>query len=386
MISSKISSFRERLNRLRAEQHFQRALSDHASGIMRRDRLVMLPARLIMLAIFAVPILFLMAGLLCLWAITSTWVALIPAIFFLALAWGLVPKLPQFKSDALPISELPQFAQCLKEISDEIGVKPPDTVFFDASLNAGVYSRGGRSELTIGFNLWDACTDHEKTALLAHELAHLANSDPERGGLFHLALQSLEIWYQILTPDHEFYWDGSRVYGGLATQLLELFLWVVRLPIALTWKLLLRFLSSEQQRAEYFADAISVRVAGSVAVRGLLNKIVLIPLSLRARNHLYRASGTKLSVELVMPITDPDLKKSDKLMREMKNEESAIDASHPPTIYRLRFIDELKASETPLIPFGYAEIDQELSGVRLKAWDHWAQQMANDQELGVRYG
>jgi len=383
---SKMRSARWRLNRFRAEQHFNRALRDQKAGQISRETPFLLPARLVMLFILALPIPFFVLALLCLRAAWEHWLMFFPAAFLLTLTWVLLPRRPRLDPNAVPISDFPQLATCLSEIAGKVGISPPDQVVFDAELNASVLRVGKRSQLYIGLNLWDALNDDEKTALLAHELAHLANGDPERGVLFSYALQSLETWYMLLTPDEYVYEDGSRAYGGFVEQLTELTLWIVRLPIFWTWSLLHRLLSSEQQRAEYFADAVAVRIAGKDAVHGLLRKTVLIPLSLRARNQLYRASGERLSKALVEAITSPDTESAEKLMAEMKEEQSAVDATHPPTIYRMRFIEALAEDDAVRIRRSYRMIDQEFSAIRWKSWDQLSARLEYEQEMGVRYG
>ncbi|MBI1492739.1 M48 family metallopeptidase [Halocynthiibacter styelae] len=377
---------RQRLNRAKAERLFEQALKDQNAGTLRRGEMYFLPAKVLSILILSVPLVCFCAGLASLIAAYYEWGMLFPAAFFLMAARVMAPRRPSFANDAQPISNFPLLASRLKEIADAVGCEAPDLIVFDGEINASMLTIGRRGQLTIGFILWDGCTAKERTALLAHELAHLANNNPARGRLFGAALDSLAAWHMLLTPDVGYNFDGSRAYGGLGMQLSELILWMLRLPVSAVYRLLLGLLYVQSQRAEYFADAISVRVAGVSAARSLLSKIVLAPLSLQERNFLFRAKAVRLAEALPAPLISPDPVKAAALMAEMQEEESSVDTTHPPTVFRLRFISALYAYAGELPSVSYEKIDDELSQVRLRSYQKLASQIESEQEMGVRYG
>jgi Zn-dependent protease with chaperone function len=107
-------------------------------------------------------------------------------------------------------------------------------------------------------------------ALLAHEVAHDVNGDFSRTFFVGSAIDSLVNWYLLLAPDR----GPTRYQGSAIAGLGDI---VGRMVMSVIAELILTFvffmdqlLLFERRRAEYLADDLSARVAGTDAAVSML--------------------------------------------------------------------------------------------------------------------
>jgi len=169
----------------------------------------------------------------------------------------------------------PAFFGLVDQVCDALGVPPFDTIVITDAVNASTGTVGWRrrSVLTIGFPLWNMLLPDERVALLAHEVAHRRNGDVRRSFLIGTALSTLRRWYRVLSS------DWSRRLVGPAALLVLAFRLVVKQPlraiVGAVYAAELRLTLRDNRRAEYLADALSVRLTGEAAALSALDKTYL---------------------------------------------------------------------------------------------------------------
>ena len=192
------------------------------------------------------------------------------------------------------------------------------------------------------------------------------------------ALQTLGGWRDVLAPA-----DIQLPRGGLEAMVN----WVVRWCLAcVNWlvrrlqRLLQRLTLRSGRRAEYLADALAVRTAGSSAAIGLT-------LALTRENSFHfvlnRRRGRVVSVRRRRgespPVDNTDLweelreycnsvpeTERARQLRVSELEGSTSDNSHPPTHLRVAFVRQLPATEPTIVvdPEQWAAVDRELAPLR----------------------
>jgi heat shock protein HtpX len=121
----------------------------------------------------------------------------------------------------------------------------------------------------LGLPLWGALPPQQRVALLGHELGHLVNGDPRRGLLVQPAYRTLGQLANLFRPVR--YAGVNALAEFLARQ-------VMRVLARLAWLgqlLLITVGQRDAQRAEYLADQVAARVAGSSAAAGVLRSLLL---------------------------------------------------------------------------------------------------------------
>jgi Zn-dependent protease with chaperone function len=323
--------------------------------------------------------------------------------FLLLLAYGLRPRLgPGRKALArrrvLARDAAPALHALCARIADELGTTAPHEIVVDGHYNAS-YSRIGLRRqvvLTLGLPLWETVTPAEQLAILGHELGHGANGDSRRGLWISSALDSLEEWYQMFRPGvamqrrHDMTRRtgvrGQASGGGLAW-LGEMFALAVMAVFAeitlLLYRLLSRLTTLSGRRAEYLADEMAARIAGPEAAAALLQAL---PLGSSAR-YVQQQRGLRgrpvtrdrRSGRLLDRAAQPDfwtdlrsyvhsIPESERARRILVSQldDSAVDATHPPTHLRLAHVRQLPPAE-PAIVLTAAEraaIEAELAPAR----------------------
>lgn len=228
--------------------------------------------------------------------VVNTHGALLPFVVLvlcLMTFWAVRPRLVNKRLDSekfLTRSTAPQLYALLDKCAAELGCKVPDVVRFDQRFNAATGRAGvkQRSFLAVGVPLWTVLSGPERIALLGHELAHQVNGDTTHGLWAASARRSIVEWTKILNPRQtaferannaliQLMWRGTG--QGLGAMLAPVVMAILFAPfflIALGCRALLVKLDLYcGQRAEYLADELGARLAGSEAAHGLIAKLAL---------------------------------------------------------------------------------------------------------------
>jgi len=154
-------------------------------------------------------------------------------------AWVVFPRPYRPEGAEVSAQDAPQLHALVGQVAAELGVSRPVRVFVDGQVNASMSLAGWRREpvLVLGLPLWWSLSPQGQVGLVAHELAHLRSGDPVRGGVVGVAFSVL--WLEPL--------GVARVLAGLV--------------------------GADRQAAEFRADLMAARVAGSDAVVVMLDRM-----------------------------------------------------------------------------------------------------------------
>jgi Zn-dependent protease with chaperone function len=283
----------------------------------------------------------------------ETLYSVIGAVLLLS-AFVLRPRLFATRDQtARPISDFPALEAVCGKICAELGIAPLTEVVINDDFNAWVTQWGLRRtpRLGIGLTLWAVLTPQEQVALLAHECAHLRNRDPLRSLVTANAIHVLDTWDYLLGPDRLNCMDGLTALGYIPFAL-------ARKVVAALRYVLLALSFQESQRAEYFADALARQVAGQEACISMMRKIPYSAhLRMAAEKTYYSGDhkGHGLIENFSTLAAGLPSSETERLRRIGEAEEARIDASHPPTASRIRFLEHFPAPPRVTIDVSEAE-------------------------------
>ncbi|MEV0565286.1 M48 family metallopeptidase [Dactylosporangium sp. NPDC050588] len=246
----------------------------------------------------------------------------------------------------------PALFALLDRVAAAAGAPMPHEVRLDHDINAYVTVRGlrRRRTLSIGLPLWASLEPQERIGLLAHELGHFVNHDPRRGVVVRTAIGVLRNLLDML---------ASTLRMGI---------WMLPLVVVVSpvlWLLstaLLILSGRDSQRAEYLADQVATRVAGSAAMEGLFDGLVVaggLPAAMAAGHHrhadphAWRAAAGRLRGAATL-----DAERTLTLRHQ-----AALLDSHPPTGLRRRMVRSWAVHEPRVAPSDqeWTAIDHDLS-------------------------
>jgi Zn-dependent protease with chaperone function len=265
--------------------------------------------------------------------------AIVFGLIFLGGAWISRPRPMQMPPEALSRDELPTLYRIVDQVAEALGTSGVSGIVIEDDFNAAFAQVGWRRQklLYLGWPLWTILSHEERIALLGHELAHGVNGDSTRGFVVGTAIESLIGWYDTLLPDR--IWQPEVGLEGLVLIPVNL----VLLGLAnLAWLgayLLIHLLWQDQQRAEYLADYLAARVAGKDAQLATLQKsqlgatceLMIQRLSLtRSKDNVFEA--------LRQQVAATPARELERIRRSEQKTLSRLDVTHPPTAYRVEFI------------------------------------------------
>ncbi|GAA1612069.1 M48 family metallopeptidase [Catellatospora bangladeshensis] len=263
----------------------------------------------------------------------------------------------------------PELFALIDRVAAAVGAPTPHLVLLGPEWNASTCVAGLRRRriLILGLPLLTSLRPQERVALLAHELAHFVNNDNRRSLRTQLALTFFGNVADLLDPmavaDEE---DESEIaavarLGGLFVMLL----W----PLSRAAWLLHLFLhvlgARDAQRAEYHADDLAARAAGSTAAVSLLDTAACVHLHRTVVGSRARSGGLaaewRAAVEQARAATEPRLGRLRQLTRRR---DASPFSSHPPAGLRHRMACA-QPYRTPAVGLSEAAVerlDAELAG------------------------
>lgn len=265
-------------------------------------------------------------------------VAALIGLIFLALAYLARPKIA-VQSEGHLRGSFPTLESALDKISNELNAPKISTIELTSDWNAAIWQSFPRRDahLILGVPLLYAAPPGAATAILAHEMAHLVNRDPQRGTLISAARQALDEWLVMLGYD-EISPQMSDIAGAgeVARQTMAFVIFSLRAVLD-------RCTFFASQKAEYLADGLSARLVGEDAMRDAL---LLLAASDHLNNQLKSfipAGGARGRETLDFLRSNAQL--PDALVQERQEHIARSllrsDTSHPPTAYRLAFLKTL---------------------------------------------
>ncbi len=272
------------------------------------------------------------------------------------------PRFPRLHGKLRPRTQLPILYAIVDRVAQALGVRPVDGIVIDEQFAAGYARVGWRQKrmLHLGLPLFAVLSEREKIALIAHELAHEANGDPQRSFIIGSAFNALLDWHDVLRPRLLDRTEGCFVATSGCFQVpANLFLLAVsQIPWAAMY-VLSHLMWRDSQRAEYLADHRATQVAGTQAAQILLTKVhfghYLPPIISSA------ALGTakrqpNIFDELRRRLPD-SAAPANAIFGAEREAALRVDTTHPPTSYRLQYIRTLPAVE-PSVTISAAEVQR----------------------------
>lgn len=284
---------REQAVRTRAELVYEQVASDTPAH---RDPAVRLAAALA--GLVHLTTLLLLAGSVAL-VVSGPWPLRVLGAVGLVVAVVLRPRLGRLTEDAAPVerADAPALYALADRVATAVGAAPVDVILLTDEFNAAFARIGVRNRgvLMIGLPLWAVLTPGQRVAVLAHEFGHDVNGDHRRGRWLGSALRALHEWYRLTLPERLTSAEDHFVLV-LAGMVQRLVMRVLNGAVAVLLVALDRLTARSGQAAEYRADALSAKVAGTATARSMLETLLLgstvESVLLRRRNRPVRARGT----------------------------------------------------------------------------------------------
>jgi heat shock protein HtpX len=113
------------------------------------------------------------------------------------------PRVPKVHEAIMAREKALALHKLADEVARALDTSPVDGIVISSDFNAGL-GQGGRRRrriLHLGLPLVSILNGEERVALLAHELAHSVNGDPNRGFFVGTAISSLAQWHYLLRPN-----------------------------------------------------------------------------------------------------------------------------------------------------------------------------------------
>lgn len=299
--------------------------------------------------------------------VPSNPLALFAGLLCGGLAWIMRPRLGTVPVDNVVSREsAPELHRLVDEVAAAAGGATADLIVVDADVNAS-WGRAGlrrRRVLQLGLPLWSALSPPARVALVGHEVGHERNGDLGRGLLVSLAWSSLEHLYQALSV------NSLETTSDTGLELVvDAVTWVLSRPAWLLLTLQAHLVLHDSQRAEYLADDIAARVAGTEAAVELLGVLLAAPaIDLAVRRHSQanlRATGD-LFDEIGAEVSGVPARERERLRRAARSAGARLDETHPPHANRIGLL-ESRSRRAPLVPIDavrMAAIDDELAPLR----------------------
>jgi Zn-dependent protease with chaperone function len=281
----------------------------------------------------------------------------------LAVPLAVRPRWPKPPKTPIQRADFPNLFSLVDEVADELRAPRAQYVVIDEAMNASVYQAGREQKpvLTLGMPLWALLQPQERVALLAHEFAHLVNGDPARSRWMIAANNMLDAWIDM------FDLPANDTYGLVAKGIV----WPLSLPFRGLRLLLFKLTYIESQIAEYRADYLAAAVAGTPSISSLLKAFRFIPAHLpflQRTSGPINGAGLSLMGQFRDYVDALPYNENLRLERCELNGDTSIDMSHPPTQFRLEFLNAFSAITPSIIMDSdqSAQIDAELRRLELK--------------------
>lgn len=300
--------------------------------------------------------------------------AIAAGVLMIAVAVLVRPRFGKVPDEDLVARETaPTLFRLFDRVAEAVETKTVDVLVVDDEYNAAWAILGVRRKrvLRLGLPLLAALEPQERVAVVAHELAHARNGDSSRGLFIGSAIRGLAQWYVVLSP-HRMTGIGSTMDTpiGLAERVANVFLWLFSRPPLLVFRLEVSLLLQDARRAEYLADAIAARVAGTDAVVETHEKLLLessFEHAVRQFAHPSNRGNESAVFDAVRSHLDAVPPRERERRRQVAMlEASSLGATHPPTGQRIRLLEErpVRSAQVTLTAADSDEIDRELSGLR----------------------
>ena len=269
---------------------------------------------------------------------------LILGIGLLGMTWLSRPRFQSVPPNNITKENFPEVHKLVKKVSDALEIAPPDFIVIDAGFNAGISTVGifQKKAIFIGFSLFTILDAEEKIALISHELAHFSNGDPLRFVFVSTTLNTLIWWHHILHRDY--FWDFNNGIIMAIAEFISNMLFHILSFIPLVFIYIFTYMVLDQsQKAEYLADKLGTQISGTKAFINMLEKSLLYPqISIAIQRAALNKNTAGAIGEIQKEIHHFPPRQFERITRTAEFEESSLDATHPPTAFRIKMLNAIR--------------------------------------------
>jgi Zn-dependent protease with chaperone function len=248
------------------------------------------------------------------------------ALFGLAVA--LRPRFGRLDATAHPLErdQAPTLFGLVDRVAAAVGAPRPDVVAVDEQFNAFAAALGWRRRrvICLGLPMWAALTPQQRVALLGHELSHFVNGDVRRGLLTQPAFTALAVAADVTRPEDD---DSPSPLVWFAHMIQSL----ISGTFSAAHLLLLAVALRDGQRAEYLADELAAKAAGTDAAAGLSDVSVCMETVAMVVRQSARSGGSAAEwQEAAQRTVTAAAPRMPVLRQRSVRAEASMFASHPP--------------------------------------------------------
>ncbi|WP_285749258.1 M48 family metallopeptidase [Lentzea sp. NBRC 105346] len=286
--------------------------------------------------------------------------SIVPGVLLIAIAWTLRPRVGRAGTNEWAIitrDDAPALFTLIDRVAAATGAPQPHHVALDYEFNAsaGIFGLRRKRQLVLGLPLWGILRPQQRVALLGHEFGHFVNNDSARGLLTQSALTTPGAIAYLLTP-------AESLTGGPLTAVAEAVLRPIQRLLSRLFVLmqvgLIAVASRDHQRAEYCADAMAVRLAGTEATVALMHYLMAGEQLLGAVSTVERGIHSNPKTAKNHPGVAPWRAAADQtrsqfdlpaLLEKSIEEDASLWSEHPPSGLRARIVESWPHAEPSLV-------------------------------------
>lgn len=344
---SKLNALYEKMGNKRGQKVFQDLISHKElhQGISFSKSLAFMAATIVHLISIS---LFLLGFYLLIFQ-NDNFMFIAAGLILFGIAWLARPRVPKLDKDVHLISrqEFPYLFEAVDQLADAMQVKRIDGIIIDDAFNASVAQIGWRRRkiIKIGLPLFSIMEPEEQLAILAHEFGHISNGDLTRSFYIGTALYTLQTWYELLRPVPIDEYDNI---GFFEIPVYYFMAFLSLIPYS-GFLILVHLLFDDSQKGEYLADE---RAAKAVGYKYLISSMEKFQYADTFDLKIRELAVRKNTINLFDAVHEqiklmPDREKA-RLSRLAQLETSKLDSTHPPTTYRIKLLENLKASPSSI--------------------------------------
>lgn len=302
----------------------------------------------------------LILGIYLLFFYNNNYLLIAGGIGLLGISWLARPRVQRLGATENCVSreDFPSLFSAADQLADTMKVRRIDGIVINEDFNASVTQIGWarRNIIRIGYPLFSLLEPEEQMAILAHEFGHIKNGDLSRGFYIGSALFTIQTWYELLEPVPL---DERENMGIAEVPVYYLMALIAQIPYLLYF-LMVHFLYDDSQKGEYLADDRAAKTVGFHHLIEAMKKFEYAETFYSTvRDVAIKRNKLNLFHVMYERIVTMPLREKERLSRCSQMESAKLDATHPPTYYRVQMLEKFSA-----MPYSPAVDKEVLSKIR----------------------
>jgi Zn-dependent protease with chaperone function len=270
-------------------------------------------------------------------------ISILIGLAMIGVGYVIRPRVPALAPDTgyhADPAATPVLHELAGEIARALDRPPPDEIIVSPEFTAAwtVVGLRRRRVLIVGLPLLAILEPRERVAVIAHEIGHDRNGDLTRGLIVGSAVHGLDWLAELLDP-----FDGHDLDG--LVWLTNALVWLVSRPVEAVLWIEARLMLRDFQRAEYLADALAARVAGSGALIALHERLLLASTFALTVQHAAHEDAADVLDRLQIAVQLVPERERERRRRVTRLESTRLESTHPPTGMRIALIEGRQATE-----------------------------------------